>query len=148
MTVQVSEILYYENERYNILALPLNQYPGLPQVIDFGSAISLCWRGYIGTWEVIKDKLFLVRLSGQGDFSMEKLFQGKDKVFAYWFSGEIKLPDRELKNYDRAGYSSSFFRHIFLDFECGVLVKKHTSIGKCSIFHNSREFSITSHQLN
>jgi hypothetical protein len=148
MTAQLSEILYFENERYAIDRYPLNNYPYLPREIDFQSAVSICWRGYIATWEVIKNKLFLVRLSGQGDFTMEKLFPGKDKVFAYWFTGEIGIPVRELHNYDRGRYSSGFFRNIFLDFECGVLVKKHTAVDKCSIIHNSGELSITCHQLN
>jgi len=148
MTAQISEILYFENERYHIEGYPLNQYPYLPQVTDYQSAISVCWRGYTGTWEVIKNKLFLVRLSGQGDFTMEKLFPGKAKVFAYWFTGEIQLPVRELNSYDRSGYTSGFFKNIFLDFEGGVLVKKHTALDKCNIIHNSGELSISGNQLN
>lgn len=147
MTAQLSEILYYENERYAIDRYPLSCYPYLPRESDFKS-VSVCWRGYIATWEVIKNKLFLVRLSGHGDFTMEKLFPGKDKVFAYWFTGEIGIPVRELRNYDRGRYSSGFFRNIYLDFECGVLVKRHTAIDKCSIIYNSGELSITCHQLN
>ena len=148
MTTQISEILYFENERYTIDKYPLSQYPDLPRKNDFHLSISACWRGYIGTWEIIKNKLYLVRLSGHGDFTMEKLFPGKDKVFAYWFTGEISLPVRELLNYDLVGYSSRFFNHIFLDIKCGILVMKHSAVDKCNIIHNSGELSIRNNQLN
>ena len=85
-----------------------------------------CKRGYIGEWEIVEDKLFLIGLEGHPEenerFTMDFLFPNQQKVFAEWFSGEIKIPQGKLLHYEHLGYASIFERDLFMEFNKGVLV--------------------------
>jgi hypothetical protein len=85
-----------------------------------------CRRGYIGEWEIIEEKLFLIGLKGcpaeNKEFTMDFLFPNQEKVFAEWFSGEIKIPQGKMLLYEHIGYESVFEKDLFLEFNKGVIV--------------------------
>lgn len=127
MTAQAHEKLIYEGEVHGMCTEPLsdfvNQGGKLPHFLEYCSAL---WRGYIGTWEVAGKRLYLVgvdgTLLGGKQASLEDLFPGyPDRVFAHWFSGEVRLPKGELVNYVHMGYGSTFERDLFLYFKKGCL---------------------------
>ena len=130
MTAQIAERLIYEGERHAMCEEPLGSYfsqggkdPG------FESMNTACWRGYVGEWEVIDDRLYLVGLEGGlndgTDASIETVFPGfPDRVFAHWYTGKVRIPQGKLLDYVHMGYESIYERDLFLTFERGVLVDK------------------------
>ena len=85
------------------------------------------WRGYVGSWEIVDDRLYLVGLSGTleggADATLATIFPDfPDRVFAHWYSGTIRIPQGKQLEYVHMGYGSTFERDLFLDIERGVIV--------------------------
>ncbi len=73
-----------------------------------------CWRGYIGTWEITKNRLFLVKIEGIYEII------GNEPIFADWFSGI-------LKNIYFRPFDHSPEEFVFnIEIEKGVVVKTYT----------------------
>lgn len=89
MTIQITEKLIFNGEKVEMRVSSSPTLPkDRPQIIDGddGFAMSACWRGYVGTWEVKTDKLYLVELSGQ------YMLKDNAPIFADWFTGTIVAP--------------------------------------------------------
>lgn len=132
MTAQVSERLIYAGKEMRLFSNPLSLY--LKQMgISFESRSTACWRGYVGIWEVIEtlgvERLYLVGLSAHRSYDetvgLSDVFPGYDKVFAHWFSGQLRCPQGELLDYVHGGYASTYEYDLLLDFKQGILVNKH-----------------------
>ena len=101
MTVQISEVMIYNGEEYQLVGVPLEPYL-LKHNIIFEARNSGCWRGYIGHWLIEDSCLYLTNLSaniannnsgwGSEKVGIDYLFPGQNKVFAEWFSGKLRLP--------------------------------------------------------
>ena len=69
----------------------------------FGFLCTALWRGYLGRWEIVDDRLYLVGIHAAAfrddPVSLERLFPGhRDRVFAHWCSGTLRVPQgRQLK---------------------------------------------------
>lgn len=127
MSSQVREILVYNNEEYRMAEEPLRKYLAkLDNEMNLDYVFSNCWRGYAGKWEISHNKLYLTELASMTDggyiFDMKVLFPGKKKVFAEWYSGEIRIPRGEMTNYIHMGYASVFEEDLFLELENGILI--------------------------
>ncbi|MES2617017.1 MAG: hypothetical protein V4613_04010 [Bacteroidota bacterium] len=101
-TGQLPDLLIYNKQTYSINGAPLENYlaqkgnksiPGL----SGGCSSTDCWKGYVATWELKNDSLFLRHISpcnydcghtSPGD--LKKMF-GTDTVFASWFTGDITI---------------------------------------------------------
>ena len=141
MTAQSSESLYYNGEWKAMYTEPLESY-----LIDsgfgrnhFDPPDTACWRGYIGTWTVKENKLFLIDLKGnlkdrKESVNLNYLFPDQEEVFAAWYSGTVRIIDGELIAYRYAGYDSIYEYDLFLTFDKGVLIKSkrvnNNSLGK------------------
>lgn len=85
------------------------------------------WRGYIGTWEVLGDRLYLVAihklvLNGPGTNFLETVFPGyPDRVFAHWYSGTLRIPQGNTLKYVHMGYQSTYERDLLIKVERGVI---------------------------
>jgi hypothetical protein len=84
------------------------------------------WRSYVGDWEIVAGRLYLVSLSGTladgSDLSLESVFPGfPDRVFAHWYTGTIRVPRGQRLHYLHMGYGSIYERDEMLDFEQGLL---------------------------
>ena len=132
MTAQASERLIYGGKDIRLCTNPLSLY--LKQTgIKFESPSTACWRGYIGTWEIIEsagvERLYLVELSAHRSYEeivgVSDIFPGFDRVFAHWFTGELRCPQGELLNYVHGGYASTYEYDLLMDFKQGVLVNTH-----------------------
>jgi len=65
---------------------------------EFEFNCTALWRGYIGTWEIVGDRLYIVGLSGTlkdgTEATLETVFPGyPDRVFAHWYSGTLRIPE-------------------------------------------------------
>jgi hypothetical protein len=68
MTAQAPEKLTYNGESISLCDEPLNQYFELTERdAPFRSSFTANWRGYVGEWEIVDNRLFLVGLYGSVD---------------------------------------------------------------------------------
>ena len=93
MTAQIAEKLKYKGNLVSMCTYPLSTYfdqggtnPG------FESNCSTLWRGYVGSWEIVKGGLYLVNLEGTlvdgSSATLKTVFPGgKDRIFADWYTG-------------------------------------------------------------
>jgi len=134
MTAQASERLLYQGEMRSMCAEPLGMYFALSGVKpDFQFTCTALWRGYIGSWEIIDDRLYLVELSGRlmggTDANLETLFPGyPDRVFAHWYSGKVRIPQGKLLECVHMGYGSVYENDLFLFFDKGVVTKSEVAV--------------------
>jgi hypothetical protein len=130
MTAQISEKLFFEGEKHAMCTNPLGDYCALGgELPTFASNCTALWRGYVGTWEIINDRLYLIELHGELESGQEAdlgtLFPSYgDRVFAHWYSGVIRLPQGKMLEYVHMGYSSIYERDQLLEFKKGVLTSR------------------------
>lgn len=132
MTAQAREILIYKGKKYGMATEPLEPYIE-SNGIQFNPMIecSGCWRGYIGTWSIEDNKLYLIDIDTDNDgkkVGLEYLFSNQEKVFAEWFTGELRVPYGELIEYIHLGYESRYAKELFLEISKGVLVNERKKI--------------------
>jgi hypothetical protein len=138
MTAQFAERLIYKGEEISMCSNPLNLWLCSGGAdIRFGLASTACWRGYVGTWKIINSRLYLIDISANSEdgkeLSVEDLFPGYgERVFAHWFSGEVRCPQGKLLNYVHGGYASTYEKDLFLTFSKGVLVSERIVVNGAS----------------
>jgi len=95
MTVQSSEVLYYNGKRHLISNEPLRGYLVTRPEIKFRSLSTACWRGYEARWKIKDRKLYLTGFKGyvenKGEVKLDYLFPGQKIVEATWFTDCINL---------------------------------------------------------
>jgi len=137
MTAQFSEDLMYEGQVLRMQAEPLAPYlDALPERLWFRDFTTACSRRYIGRWEIIDDRLYLVGIKANWEdgtpVHLEQLFPGYgQRVFAHWFTGTIRCAQGELLKYVHGGFASTYERDLLLYFNDGVLFKtevRHNSL--------------------
>jgi hypothetical protein len=128
MTAQVSEQLTYKGESLSLCSEPLT--PFLANInLEFQSSSTACWRGYVGSWAIENNHLYLKRISGHlknGErANLETIFPGfPDGVFAHWFSGELRCPKGGLLKYVHGGYASQYEEDVFIMIEKGIVISE------------------------
>ena len=134
MTAQIPEVLILESQRHAMCSEPLARcLRSVSTRVDFRPPNSSCWRGYVGTWEVIDGRLYLIELEGtlvSGEAAnLATLFPGTPlPIFAHWYSGVARLPQGEMLEYVHGGYESTYERDLLLKFEAGVLVSREIKV--------------------
>ena len=126
MTAQACETIIYANEQNSLASLPLDSYLASKKLKPFKYTNTGCWRGYVGSWKIQDDKLFLIDLTGtneQGEtLRLSSLFPNKAEVFANWFSGELRIPQGKIIKFVHGGFMSIYEKDIFLELKEGVIV--------------------------
>lgn len=129
MSLQTPERLHYRGKDMSMSTCPLRDYFALggfnPGFHSFVS--SILRRGYVGQWQIIENRLYLVELRGTladgSDATLETVFPGfPDRVFAHWFSGTICLPVGRFTHYQCTGTGIIFSPELRLEFVMGLLV--------------------------
>lgn len=129
MTAQFSERLRYNGEDLAMCTNPLGYFFALGGVNPgFESNCTALWRGYVGSWEIVDGRLYLVSISGTleggGEASLGSVFpEFPDRVFAHWFSGTIRIPQGKMLEYVHMGYGSTYERDLHLEIDRGVVSK-------------------------
>ena len=132
MTAQISENLLYNGEKHSMCSEPLAMFFALGgNKPEFEFTCTALWRGYVGSWVIIDDCLYLVGLTGQlkdgTKANLATIFPNyPDRVFAHWYSGKVRLPQGKQLEYVHMGYSSVYEKDLFLHFENGIVVKTET----------------------
>ncbi len=120
MTTQVLEEIIYAGKNELMLGTPLESYFGLIESgIYFQHVRSNCWRGYVGQWEIIDGRVYLIGFrTGVGSgkqLNLVDIFPNfSERVFAHWITGVLRVPQGEWVNY-------RYERFINLHVEAGVI---------------------------
>lgn len=139
-TAQHPDRLIYQGDTLPLFTNPLEQYfsESHPRPDSlFCIASSACWRGYIATWELRSDSLFLRSIQVSYDGLLGALHQASlvdlssviegasagGPVFAHWFSGTLYIPRGKMLEYVHMGYASLFEKELFLEIRGGRLVR-------------------------
>lgn len=128
MTAQMRERLIYQGREVSMCTEPLNDYFALSgERPGFSAPHTALWRGYIGTWKILDDRLYLIELAGQlengAEATLATLFPDyPDRVFAHWYSGTLRVPEGKITEYVHAGYGSNYERDRFIKIEKGIVV--------------------------
>ena len=129
-TAQASDRLIYKGEPVSIFSNPLESFfdashprPYLP------AGSTACWRGYVATWKMENDYLYLVKIqnctSEKEEIPLSMIFPDRTKpVRADWFSGTLRIPQGKMLRYVHMGYGSIFEQDVFLAIEKGRLVSE------------------------
>jgi hypothetical protein len=127
MTAQIREKLIYQGEGLGMCTSPLSDffaYSGnWPR---FARTDTGLWRNYIGTWEILGARLYLIGLKATmmdgTAATLATIFPNfPDRVFAHWYSGELRVPQGKLIKYVQMGFRSKYEEDLFLDVANGVL---------------------------
>ena len=120
MTHQLHENIIYEGKDLSMFSFPYfpENHPKIitlpkEEITRFSSA---CLRGYIGSWEIVGDQLFLNKL--EGGLRLE----GVDPLFAEWFSGDLKIIVEPAFEGLKAGLHGSE-KTLLVKIESGRIVK-------------------------
>ena len=131
MTAQTGDLLkvgegFAQEDFYMLSTEPLEQYlESVPPKFRFTPPDSSLRRGYRATWQLDKDdRLMLIDFHGYSMTELAKgvqyLFPGESRVFAYWFTGVLKINVGQVIEYKHRGYESVFESTIEVRFEGGV----------------------------
>ncbi len=111
---------------------PLDVYFRLAGIEEkFEVSSTALWRGYVGTWEILAGRLYLISLNGKlknGTAATVATFfpNNPERVFAHWYSGALRLPRGKLLKYVHGDYRSVYEEDAFLSLDKGVVT--HTEV--------------------
>lgn len=127
MTAQIGEQLRYQGEDVTMCTEPLADYFAMGgRKPEFQFNCTALWRGYVGRWEIVAGRLYLLKLTGTlmdgSVVSLESVFPGHpERVFAHWYTGTIRIPQGQRLHYRHMGYGSVYESDEMLAFEQGVI---------------------------
>lgn len=127
MTAQHCDNITIDDQEHWLYCEPLesywNDYNPKPHFIPPHTA---CWRGYIASWKIEENKLYLTGIDTENEnLKMEKLFPGRQApIFADWYTGELRIPKGEMLQYVHMFYQSTFESDLFLLVDNGIVLKE------------------------
>ena len=139
MTAQIPEIIHYQRRKHELHTEPLAPYleqtgRALP---CSGSQCSALWRGYIGEWRVVRNRLYLQALylgmDGQ-PLDLAPLFPDHapdrfGRIFASWYTGVLRSPQGEQTDYEHIGWGGAYERYRLMQVVDGVV----TQVGEVGV---------------
>ncbi|RYG14341.1 MAG: hypothetical protein EON92_02440 [Burkholderiales bacterium] len=141
-TAQASDLLIVEGKEFALNTNPLESQLEKREWKRPEEAVisSANWRGYIATWEIKEDKLFLkdatILVSDPKDKDeyvsksiTEDLYPGASEVFADWYTGALIVPDGKMTRYVHMGYGSSFDHYQVFRVQAGKVVEHLSMTG-------------------
>jgi hypothetical protein len=122
MTAQMHEKLILNGEQTSMTSCPeIPEWNDRITRSDKPLMNTACWRGYVGTWEIKANMLFLVSLEGM--YHLE----GSEPLFADWFSGTLWVPRGKMLQYIHMGFESIYESELLIEVEKGLVVRRKTA---------------------
>ena len=126
MTAQASDLLLFEGDEYQLYTEPLEAYfkqnSPRPRI---ESPCTACWRGYVGTWQIKRSKLYLVKTEsfdgGLLDLKSKTFPKEKGPVFASWFTGSLVCPNGREVEYVHMGYETKYEKYLIIEIVDGMV---------------------------
>lgn len=131
MTEQICEKLHFNGQVFDMCCEPLEEYLKIKgiEIVITGSITSCLWRGYIGTWSIQDEKLYLLELNefNSKEVDITPNLKTKDcPIFCSWFSGELMYREGECLNSFHGGFGGEYEYETYLKFKQGILESSHT----------------------
>jgi len=137
MAAQKADIIEMDGETMDLYTNPLEEYwtkekKKRPPFY----ALDVCRRGYIATWGIRDNQLYLTEI--EGDVENRSLFGSRSKKFtlktlfkkhapggvkADWFCGKLRIPRGNMTQFEDDGYNSRFERELILTINKGDVIK-------------------------
>jgi hypothetical protein len=138
-TAQFPDKINYNGKEYNLNSNPLEVYfeknPNKRPKSEVRS--SALWRGYVATFEIIDNQLFLKDIEIQYRDTTSKgsnnsnwksvlneVFADQKNIQVDWYTGLLVLPQGKVVNYVHMGYGSTYQHYTILEFNKGVLTQE------------------------
>jgi hypothetical protein len=136
---QYPEKLRVDGKEEQLMATPLEDFWNAqhPRPESLSQTSWACWRGYIGTWEIIDNKLCLLRIERHEIWPKDDTFAeqaieiplhpllGSDgPVSADWFSGVLRVARGEVLTQVNTGYASVYEEDLFLVIDHGKVTSR------------------------
>ncbi len=131
-TAQQPDKIIYNGKEYDLQSNPLEEYfdRNPDKRPKSGAKLSSLWRGYVATFEVKDNQLFLKNIECFGCKSngsssvMNEVFPNQIEVKIDWLTGLLVIPHGKPVNYVHMGYASTFKNYILLEINKGDLKKE------------------------
>ncbi len=133
-TAQAPDKIFYNGKEYKLHSNPMEEYfKKFPDKKPKSGVISSAlWRGYVATFEITENNLFLKdieimdlsktdRKSSQALWTsvLSQVVADDKKLKIDWLTGLLVLPDGEIVNYVHMGYGSTYENYILLEIDKG-----------------------------
>jgi len=133
-TGQRGELIIYKGDTLEMLGEPLETFLSKNEprekyypFLKDGCSTAL-WRGYVGLWKIIDNRLVLVDIFGCGDKSIsikDKIFKGQNtEIFAEWFNGDLFVEKGKMIKYNHTAYDRYYENEIVIGLTNGVVNKE------------------------
>lgn len=141
-TAQTPERIIFEGKENSLFSTPLKQLYKISDSLeielpDFSSYFSESdsiiginygnWRGYVATWQIENDTLYLIKISDDSHekgADLEQIFGNyfnDGKVAAFWYTGDLIIPKGDLVSYIHMGFMSRYEKEIVIEIEDGAV---------------------------
>lgn len=139
MAEQLPDKIILDGVEMALYTNPLEQYWTSRRKPDF-LITPECRRGYVATWEIQGEELFLKDIMGLLKPSLmrlrfkltactiKRLFPGSKRkpIKAKWFTGRLRIPDGKMTRFDDHDYDSRFERDIIIMIDEGLVMRRVT----------------------
>jgi hypothetical protein len=138
VTKQIPEVLYYEGDKVALCSQPLDDYFALSQIrTGLRHTCTALYRGYVATWDIQHERLYLIGLSATRDdgtqANVATFFPNyPDRVFAHWYSGELRIPQGNQLTNSNGYWGGNYERDLFISVDKGVITETLTKINGVS----------------
>ena len=100
MTRQRQEKIFINNKEFSLSTEPFRSYlEAHPEIPKLRGRASTCWRGYVGTWRIRNNVLYLVDFEAcypaNIEIELDFIFARKKQI-ADWFTGKLRVPFGEI----------------------------------------------------
>jgi len=140
MAAQLPDKVWLNGVNLHLYSNPLEHYwIRMDKKRPFFFPLPNCRRGYVATWEIRDNQLFLKAIDG--NYERTTLFFGKESaryglkimfpksggrlVKATWYSGKLRIPQGKMTIFDE-DYGSRFEQEVIITVEKGNIVKMVT----------------------
>ena len=139
-TAQYPDKIIYDGRKYDLIVNPMeiyfNNFPERrPQASLRSTAL---WRGYIATFEIIQNELWIVDIKievrtsdiGAKKFTskwvsvINECLNGNSRMKVNWYNGLLITPYGEMVNYVHMGYASTYENYFVLEIHNGNLKRE------------------------
>ncbi len=138
-TAQYSDKIVYKGKEFNLNSNPLESYfDKYPAKRPKDGVMSTAlWRGYVATFEIRDNQLFLKDIEiklrdtinkADNNFIwksvISEVFPDQKNIKIDWFTGLLILPHGEIVNYVHMGYGSTYEQYTLMEVDQGDLKKE------------------------
>jgi hypothetical protein len=116
MTAQVPEKLVLNGQPTVMTSCP-SLPGGNTRIVEIGNDIlcTACWRRYVGTWEVLRKRFYLVELAGKYRII------GPGAIFAAWYTGVLRVPRGQVLHHGHMGICTVYEKELLITVEQGYV---------------------------